>query len=309
MGLRRKRGLAALVAGVLVLLPGGAAAARSILFVGNSFTYGQGSPVRRYHPERVNDLNREDVGGVPALFRTFADETGGGWTVSLETAGGQDLAFHLDRRAIRINRAWDVVLLQGYSTLDASRPGDPVRHAAAARALGTMFLRANPKVRIHLISTWSRADLAWNAGTPWSGKPIGALGEAVDAANRQISAGQPGFGAPVPVGAAWLRAMERGLADPNPYDGVSFGQFSLWTWDHYHASTEGYYLSALTIFGAVTGIDPRVLGAQERAADDLGMNPAVTLALQNVAAATLGLPATPPATTRKPPEPLRKPLG
>ncbi len=49
---------------------------RSILFVGNSFTFGAGSPVRAYRPDLVTDLNHEGIGGVPALFRTFADETG-----------------------------------------------------------------------------------------------------------------------------------------------------------------------------------------------------------------------------------------
>ena len=44
------------------------ALARTILFVGNSFTFDANSPVRRYHPERVADLNDEGTGGVPALF-------------------------------------------------------------------------------------------------------------------------------------------------------------------------------------------------------------------------------------------------
>ena len=36
----------------------------------------------------------------------------------------------------------------------------------------------------------------------------------------------------VPVGEAWTRAMETGVADPNPYDGTEFGTVSLWTYDH-----------------------------------------------------------------------------
>ncbi len=52
------------------------ASAETILFVGNSFTFGYGSPVMRYHPERVIDLNDEGIGGVPALFKTFANEAG-----------------------------------------------------------------------------------------------------------------------------------------------------------------------------------------------------------------------------------------
>ncbi|WP_298195592.1 SGNH/GDSL hydrolase family protein [Novosphingobium sp.] len=304
-----RRALAALVA--CAMLAGGTAAeARSVLFVGNSFTYGFGSPIRRFHPERVTDLNREGVGGVPALFRTFVDQAGGGWEVSLETAGGQDLAFHLEKRASLIDRPWDVVVLQGHSVLDPARPGDPARHIAAARGLADLVTRANPKVRVLLVTTWPRADLTWQPGSPWSGKPLAALPEVVDAANRQIVAGRAGMGPPVPVGRAWLQAIEQGLADPNPYDGVAYGQVNLWTWDSYHASTEGCYLEALVLFGTLTGIDPRTLGAGERAAEELGMNPAVVVRLQQAAASALGLPPPPGGLpVRKVPEPPRRPTG
>ncbi|WP_408587217.1 SGNH/GDSL hydrolase family protein [Novosphingobium sp.] len=296
-----KRKVASLVlAATLALTGAGVAVARTILFVGNSFTYGHGSPVRRYHPERVMDLNGEGVGGVPALFKTFADQAGLDWQVSLETAGGQDLAFHLERRGQRIDRAWDVVVLQGFSTLDAANPGDPTKHVVAARALADMMLRANPRVSVRLVSTWPRADLAYRPGSPWSGKPVAALAETVAQANRLAAEGNARFGAALPVGAAWLRAIEAGVADPNPYDGITFDKIDLWTWDHYHASTEGYYLEALVEFGAITGVDPRTLGARERAAEDLGMNPQAAVRLQQIAAETLGLAGAPaPAPVRK----------
>ncbi len=44
----------------------------------------------------------------------------------------------------------------------------------------------------------------------------------------------------------------------------------------------------LTLFGTLTGLDPRSLGAAEHAASDLGITPEVAAALQGVAAATLG---------------------
>lgn len=56
--------------------------AESILFVGNSFTFGAHSPVMRYRPDVVRDLNKEGIGGVPALFKTFAEQAGLDWTVS-----------------------------------------------------------------------------------------------------------------------------------------------------------------------------------------------------------------------------------
>ncbi|MEP9402403.1 DUF4886 domain-containing protein [Sphingomonas silueang] len=263
------------------------AAARDILFVGNSFTFGAGSPVERYRPDSVTDLNGEGIGGVPALFAAFARQAGLDWRVYLETSPGKDLAFHYANRRTLLDRRWDVVTLQGYSTLDAERPGDPTRHAAAAAKLAALFRARNPKVRVALVSTWSRADLTYRPGSRWSGKPIARMAEDLAAANRVAKARAPGVGAIVPVGLAWNRAIAQGVADANPYDGIDPGTVTLWAEDRYHGSTAGYYLEALTIFGRVTGHDVRRLGAKERAAADLGLAPATAVALQRVAWETL----------------------
>jgi hypothetical protein len=77
--------------------------------------------------------------------------------------------------------------------------------------------------------------------------------------------------------------MKSNIADPNPYDGISPNQIDLWTHDHYHASAYGYYLSALMVFGDITGLDPRSLGKTERTAVELGFSPAQAEALQRVA--------------------------
>ena len=66
----------------------------------------------------------------------------------------------------------------------------------------------------------------------------------------------------MPVGLAWNRAFAAGVADPNPYDGITPGQINLWAYDSYHASEFGYYLEALLVFGKVTGHDPLSLGVQ-----------------------------------------------
>ena len=60
-----------------------AACAATILFVGNSFTAGAGLPqVEKFRPDTVTDLNREEVGGVPALFKAFARQAGLAGTTS-----------------------------------------------------------------------------------------------------------------------------------------------------------------------------------------------------------------------------------
>lgn len=77
--------------------------------------------------------------------------------------------------------------------------------------------------------------------------------------------------------------MQTGAADPNPYDGIDAGKLNLWTYDSYHASTHGYYLEALVIFGTLTGRDPRSLGDAECSAYELGMSRAEAKTLQQIA--------------------------
>ena len=62
----------------------------------------------------------------------------------------------------------------------------------------------------------------------------------------------PGVKEIIPVGDAWIRAMNSGVADRNPYDGIDAGKLDLWAYDGYHASVYGSYLEALVIFGSVT---------------------------------------------------------
>jgi hypothetical protein len=57
----------------------------------------------------------------------------------------------------------------------------------------------------------------------------------------------------------------------------------LWTHDHYHASSFGYYLEALILFGSITDRDPRSLGESECSGFELGFSRAQVGALQQVA--------------------------
>ena len=256
--------------------------AKTILFVGNSFTQGAHSAVRRYRPETVTDLTNDGTGGVPAIFKLMTQEVGLNYNVSLETQGGKGLDFHYDTRRALLDRRWDVVVLQEFSTLDRAKPGDPGLLVTYSRLLAAMFRHRNPAVRIEFSSTWSRADETYQPRGRWFGKPITAMaldlraGANLALANRSID----GI---IPIGEAWNRAFAEGVADPNPYDGIDFGKTDLWTYDQYHASTAGYYLEALMVFGKVTGLDPRSLGANEKAADDLGLSPRLAAALRDIA--------------------------
>lgn len=260
---------------------------KTILFVGNSFTQGAHSAVKRYRADTVTDLNGDGYGGVPALFKRFTEEAGLRWKVSLETQGGKPLSFHYAERRAKLGGKWDVVILQELSTLDRERPGDASGYLKYAPLLAGMARQANPAARVLLMSTWSRADQVYKPGSPWSGKPIGAMANDLRAAAERVRAASPDIAGILPVGQAWDRAIAKGFADPDPYDGIAFGQVDLWTYDHYHASIYGYYLEALVVFGQVTGVDPKVLGPDERAADDLGISKEQAVTLQMIASEQL----------------------
>ena len=234
-----------------------AMASTSVLFIGNSFTYGWGSPVRHYRASTVTDLNNEGIGGVPALFKSFADQAGLDYDVYLETRGG-------------------------YSTLDAQDPGNPGKLVSTVAAM-TDFLRSkNAAVEVYLTATWSRADQVYLPDKPWTGQPIENM--ALDVrAGYDLAAAAPGVAGVNGVGETWSRAMASGIADPNPYDGIDLDKVDLWSYDHYHASHYGYYLEALVVFGNLTGLDPRSLGVNECSGYELGMSRTQIQMLQQAA--------------------------
>ncbi|MBE1530061.1 hypothetical protein GGC65_004517 [Sphingopyxis sp. OAS728] len=263
------------------------AAPKTILFIGNSFTQGAHSAARNWRAGSVTDLNNAGYGGVPALFKLFAEQAGLDYRVSLETQGGKSLGFHYDERRQLFDRAWDIVVLQEFSTLDRAKPGDPTDYMRNVGRLASLFKARNPAVDIRLAATWSRADQIYKSEGPWYGKPVTSMADDLRAAADRARSATPSVAGIVPVGQAWNRAMTTGVADPNPYDGIGYGQLDLWAYDHYHASVAGYYLSALVTFGAITGIDPTTLGAKEKGADELGLSDAQAAALQRVARDTL----------------------
>jgi hypothetical protein len=272
---------------VALLLAPCMAEARTILFVGNSFTFGAGSAAHYYKSETVTDLNLPDakgrtVGGVPAIFKSFTKQAGLDYDVSLETVGGKGMDFHFAEKRPLLDKPWDVVVMHGYSTLDQANPGNPVLLVTSAKQMTDMFRARNAQAEVWLTATWSRADQTYPAGKPWSGKPIQQMGKDI-AAGYALAAKDAKATGIVPAGLAWNRAMETGVADDNPYDGIAYGKVDLWTHDSYHASAYGYYLEALLVFGRVTGKDPLSLGETETVAEDLGFSKTQTKALQQIA--------------------------
>jgi len=224
---RMKHASALIAVLVLAFTGAGVTATPSVLFIGNSFLFGSGSAVRFYRADTVTDLNHEGIGGVPALFKSFARQEGLDYDVSLETRGGSGLDFHLGNKLTEIgSRPWDTVVMHGFSLLDADKPRDPAKLVATSKQMADYLRGKNPSVNIFLISTWPRADHVYPEKGSWHGQSVEVMGKDVRAAYDQAAKGA-GIKTVIPVGESWLRAMQAGVADPNPYDGIEAGKLNL----------------------------------------------------------------------------------
>jgi hypothetical protein len=188
---------------------------------------------------------------------------------------------------------------------------------------------ANPNAKVYLTQTWARPDMVFahlatvaDANYPAvpDGRPIvdtsnpafpngypdtlyyEVEGLAAMTADLRTSfygkvASNPGFAGVAPVGDAFQRALDLGVAkSAGFYDAsgvyaaaVPSDPMNLWWSDYLHASKYGSYLSALVLFGTVSGIDPWSFGAREKAAADLGISPGDAVKLQRVASEQLSI--------------------
>lgn len=263
----------------------------SILFIGNSFTYGDPAgdlpQVQEFRPHTVNDLNGTGIGGVPALLKAMTEQAGLDFAVSLETEPSVGVDFHYTSRHHLIDRPWDIVLLQSYSTLDEDNPGNPDKLIRYSHLLAEIFHRQNSAVDVRLTATWSRADQTWLDTGAWHGHAIDRMALDVRRAYDAACAASALIRGVIPVGQAWNRAFANGVATANPYESLQHGQVNLWAPDAYHGSKYGYYLEALVLFGYITGHDPRSFGGADTVAGELGIAAATASALQAIAAAQL----------------------
>ena len=182
---------------------------------------------------------------------------------------------------------------------------------------------ASATTRVFLEQSWARPDMveAHKITTPdlstSDGRPIvdtsssggnatlyygslAAMTSDLHASFYAKAASNPGFAGVVPVGDAFQLAVDQGLAQGSGFYNASgtfaetAGALNLWWLDRTHASKYGSYLSALTLFGSITGHDPLSLGVGEQAAIDLGIDATTARALQRVASLQLGFaPAVP----------------
>jgi len=229
--------------------------------------------------------NGSGYGGVPGIFKHLATTAGLNYSVTIEAVGGQNLAYHAANRTSIIGRAgWDVVILQEQLSLPlpAARGGDPTLFAQGLASVVHLVRSNNPNATIYLYETWARPDLVYPSGTPYYGEDIRVMQvDLHDAYNLQSSIVEATGVAS--VGDSFIKAIDTGVADGNPYDGTDEGKIDLWTSDHYHASVYGSYLSAVSIFSKVTSIEPTKIPNEEgTAAAGLGISSSVASSLQAV---------------------------
>ena len=84
-----------------------------------------------------------------------------------------------------------------------------------------------------------------------------------------------------------MRAVRDGVAFRNSYAPEGNLVDLWWHEDQFHPARYGSYLSALVIFGQLSGIDPQSFGGNEKVASDLGIEPQHAVRLQRVASEQL----------------------
>ncbi|MBL4916854.1 autotransporter outer membrane beta-barrel domain-containing protein [Szabonella alba] len=112
-----------------------------------------------------------------------------------------------------------------------------------------------------------------------------------DAFDYALQQGSTSYEGIAPVGQAFLSAVQSGVAARDFWanEAEATGSVDLWFEDGTHASKYGSYLSALTLFGETTGLDPLLFAEGEIAAQDMGISAEDAFALQRVASFLLNL--------------------
>jgi hypothetical protein len=212
--------------------------------------------------------------------------------------------------------------LAQYGSVDACVAAGGTKRPAAGQPAGTcdnattrnlgVNANASAATEIYLQQTWARPNLINAPGAStidpatgnasYAGAPAPSYFGTLEAMTSEMTVGMskvadfadddgsPGIKGIIPVGQAFLAAVQSGVATRNLYagDALTDGLIDLWFNDGTHASVAGSYLSALTSFGTITGLDPAMFGANERAAAALGLSAREALLLQTVASFQLG---------------------
>jgi hypothetical protein len=211
------------------------AQADDILFIGNSFTFGETAPAVKKN------------GGVPKLVEAIAVAKGKSVSASAVTAGGKDWTYHLAQPATEsalASKPWTWVVLQDYSTRP-TQIGNIDQFTKDGETFSDRIAKNSPAAGIILYETWARPPgLFYQVGP---GKAFTGPEQMIDQLHHSYVQLQDDLAAKNPsrpvrvalVGTAFARAE------------AQYPEIKLDAFDHHHATAEGYYLAALVIYETI----------------------------------------------------------
>ena len=260
-------------------------------------------------------------GGIPGIFLTLTEEAGLSYDVSINAVSSATLArTAADPGRVRAiandpltGAPFDIVVLQEQSflalpptnALGRATRGNPAQFTAAINQLvaaidaaDTAARRETAKVFLYETQPLASYTYADTGGRhPYAGAPIAVMAADLHRGYAAAAAQNPAIAGVAYAGDAWIAAMDRGIAERDPFQPDQRpGAVDLWDSDPaaaccttpigYHPSTYGAYLNALVLFHRITGQDPSRFGPAEMAAKQLGLAPGVAAALQRIAVST-----------------------
>jgi hypothetical protein len=229
-----------------------------ILFIGNSFTYGDSD---------ATNITKK-IGGVPALFGLMAQAGGKEKPITAMTApGGTDFRFHNSDPACLAaikSQPWDYVVLQNYSTEPTHLVDGKHRltnHYTYGTALYQQVMTNDPLTHVILYETWSRAAAhpfikgvsspgGYASTTEFQAELRSNYQGLAQALNTANPTNPPVIIAP--VGDAWEYAGGlRDASDPR--------HVRMHAGDNYHGNDNGYYLAAAVFYATIYDSNPHGL--------------------------------------------------
>ena len=237
-----------------ILAAGQSVAENKVLFIGNSFTYGEGSTT-----------------GVPDLFDRLARAGGQDDPVTLMQAiGGADFQQHAGNSvtlAAINSQAWTHVVLQGYSSepthLTPNNGRSIADHLTYGRALYNRVMQNNSSSKVVLYETWSRAashpiitgtstNTTFASTTQFQNELRTNYRLLRDNLNNEFP-DAPSVSV-APVGSAWeLAGALLPLSDPSFVDLFMANETPYYG---YHANDRGTYLAACVFYAKLYGSSP-----------------------------------------------------
>lgn len=225
------------------LLQPALANAQEVLFIGNSYTAGDGLP------------ELQKFGAVPKLVELIATSKGKSLSTGKVIAGGKDLGYHLQQAETLAQlsaKKWNYVVLQDLST----KPTAVINKATQKPNVeeffenGVLFYNkireVNPDTKVVLYQTWARGkDGKFFAGYKGPDEMFAAIIANYAEQARRLEELEPGDQILLaPVGAAFQMSLAK------------YPEINLYNPDNHHATVSGLYLSALVIYATITKDTP-----------------------------------------------------